>query len=72
MLKVYTRSDCSFCVKAKQYLKEHNVPFEEINIDYHPYVKEWLINEGHRQVPQIYDGDKLIEGGYTGLLKLIK
>jgi glutaredoxin 3 len=32
MIKVYSMNNCKYCEKAKEYLKEKNVPFEEINL----------------------------------------
>lgn len=32
MITVYTRSDCSFCVKAKTLLRVHNIPFTEVKV----------------------------------------
>ena len=36
MYKVYTKTNCSWCTKAKELLKKHNIEFEEINIDEDP------------------------------------
>ena len=31
---VYTTSTCPWCVRAKEYLKQKNVPFQEKNIEF--------------------------------------
>ena len=40
-------------------------------IDEDPAAREWLIAQGHRTAPQIYqNGQLFVEGGYQGLAKL--
>lgn len=31
-VKVYSTSTCPYCVRAKQFLKENNIPFEDIDV----------------------------------------
>ena len=31
-VKLYTRKLCGWCIDAKEYLKQHGIPFEEIDI----------------------------------------
>lgn len=31
-VKIFSTPDCSWCVKAKEYLKEKNIQFEEIDV----------------------------------------
>lgn len=71
MLKVYSKSNCPFCDKAKHLLTTKNVQFEVVNIEEQPEAREWLMAQGHRAVPQLYLGESLfVEGGYQGLAKL--
>jgi glutaredoxin len=71
MLTVYSKNNCSFCVQAKNYLKQKNIPFQEIKIDENQEAKEFILEQGHRTVPQIYLGETLfVQGGYQGLTKL--
>ena len=45
--------------------------YEEINIETDPQSRAWLIEQGHRTMPQIYhNGKLLVEGGAQGLAKL--
>ena len=61
---------CGYCVKAKSVLKNKGLDFEEINIEEKPEAREFVINEGHRTMPQIYvDGNSI--GGYNELLKYV-
>lgn len=32
IVKVYSTSTCPYCVRAKQFLKENNIPFEDIDV----------------------------------------
>jgi glutaredoxin 3 len=70
MITVYSKSNCPYCVQAKNLLKQKGIVFEEINIEETPSAREFIVAEGHRTVPQIYqDGKLLVEGGFTGLAK---
>ena len=62
---------------AKQYLERHGFEYEEIRVDTNPKARQFLIDEGHRTMPQIYhNGKLLVEGGGQALVqkdpKLIK
>ena len=46
-VKVYTTPTCPYCKKAKAWLKEHGVKFEEINV---------LENEAARHCRMLEDG----------------
>jgi glutaredoxin 3 len=71
MLTVYSKNNCPFCVQAKNLLTLKNIPFTEVKIDEDSTAKEFVLNEGHRTVPQIYlDGKLFVQGGYQGLSKL--
>lgn len=70
MITVYSKNNCPFCTQAKALLNKHEIAFEEVKIDENPAAREFVMTEGHRTVPQIYnDGQLLVEGGYTGLAK---
>jgi glutaredoxin 3 len=70
MITVYSKNNCPYCVQAKNLLKQKDIVFEEINIETTPGAREFIMAEGHRTVPQIYqDGKLLVEGGYMGLAK---
>ena len=70
MLTVYSKNNCPFCVKTKYLLEQRGIEFEEVKINETPEAREFIMNKGHRTVPQIYrDGRLLVEGGYTGLAR---
>ena len=66
---VYSKNMCGYCVQAKNWLKNKNIEYKEINIEEQPEAREFVISEGHRTMPQIYiDGKSM--GGYNELVKL--
>jgi glutaredoxin len=71
MLTVYSKNHCPFCDQAKALLKKKDIAFEEIKIDENADARQFIMEAGHRTVPQIYrNGQLFVEGGYTGLAKL--
>ena len=67
-VKVFTKYACGYCYMAKNLLKSKNITFEEVNIEDHPEAREFVINEGHRTMPQIYINEKNV-GGFDQLKK---
>ena len=68
MLTLYTKNNCGYCLQVKALLKNNNILFEEINIETDTEAREFVLNEGHRTMPQIYqEGKPFVEGGYQGL-----
>lgn len=52
-------------------LEQKGIPFKEIRVDLDPTARDFIVNAGHRTVPQIYYNDQVfVEGGYQGLAKL--
>ena len=71
MITVYTKNYCPYCVQAKKQLESMGFEYEEINIETDAESRSWLIEQGHRTMPQIYyQGKLLVEGGASGLAKL--
>lgn len=71
MLTVYSKNNCPFCEQAKGLLTKKDIPFEVVKIDENHEAREWLLEQQHRTVPQIYqDGKLFVEGGFQGLAKL--
>lgn len=71
MITVYTKNLCPYCDRAKAYLKRHDIPFRELNIEEDGEAREFLLIRGHKTVPQIYQHSALfVEGGCDGLTKL--
>lgn len=53
IVRMYCTSWCSDCHRAKKFLRERGVEFEEINIDESPEAEEIVMehNEGRRVIP---------------------
>lgn len=68
MLTVYSKNNCPYCVRAKALLEGKQVDYKEINIEEDPESRQFLLDQGLRSVPQIFNGDTLIPGGYQGLV----
>ena len=71
MITVYSKNHCPYCDQAKNYLKNKNISYREINIEQDPEAREFIQRQGLRTVPQIFmDGKIFVEGGWTGLSKM--
>lgn len=67
---VYSKDPCPYCVRAKSFLSDKGVAFEEIDLTDKPEEIDRIKQEtGWRTVPIIMINDKLI-GGYTDLKAL--
>lgn len=72
MLTVYSKNNCQFCDKATALLDLKGVEYNVVKIDEDNAAREFLVNEGHRAVPQIYkDGKLFVAGGFQGLQGLV-
>ena len=52
-LKVYGTTYCGDCRRAKNFLRERGIPFDEVNIDDAPEAVDLVmrVNDGRRKVP---------------------
>jgi glutaredoxin 3 len=64
-VKVYTKSACPYCVRAKALLDRKGVAYKEIDAEQDDSLRAWLVEAtGQRTVPQIFvDGRSL--GGFS-------
>lgn len=61
--KVYSKSWCPYCVRAKQLLTQLGVDFEEIDVERDPaQLAEMIRASGRRTVPQIWIGATHVGG----------
>lgn len=52
-------------------MTQKGVAFNEVRVDLDQEARTFIMEAGHRTVPQIYqDGRLFVEGGYQGLVKL--
>jgi glutaredoxin len=69
MITVYSKNNCPFCVQAKRLLESKNVDYREVNIEEVPDARQMLLDRGLRSVPQIFNEEELVPGGFQGLSK---
>lgn len=70
---VYTKSNCRFCVMAKNLLQSKQLPYSEIHVD--ETNAERIRNEFGsmiRTVPIVLDAKGSLIGGYTHLAQLLE
>jgi glutaredoxin 3 len=68
LITVYSKNQCPYWLQAKNLLNAKGIQFTEVKIDEDAEARKFVLSQGHRTVPQIYqDGKLLVEGGYTGL-----
>ena len=60
-MRIYTTSWCADCRRAREFLRERQLPFEEIDIDAHPEAAEFVkrVNSGKRKVPTFDIGGRV-------------
>jgi glutaredoxin-like YruB-family protein len=60
---LFSTSTCSWCRRAKRYLKERRVPFKEVNIERDPEAARDLVRKtGQTGVPVVKIGNRWIVG----------
>ena len=55
-LTLYTQENCNYCHELKKKLAAWDFKWHEINISYDLFAKDFLKENGHRTVPQLYHG----------------
>jgi glutaredoxin len=70
VITLYTKTPCPYCEQAKVWLKRNNIEYQTVDINSNRAAKDFLVSSGHKTVPQIYVGTRLlVEGGFEGLSK---
>jgi len=60
---IYSTPTCPYCYKVKDWLKEHNLDFEDINVaENHEAAKDMIEKSGQRGVPVIDINGKIVIG----------
>lgn len=73
MIKIFSKPNCPFCERSKQYLDALGVQYDTVDITKNAMAHSFLVKEGHKTVPQFYQEERLLfEGGYTELVKYSK
>ncbi len=66
---LYQFETCPYCAKVRNYMDEHNIEYEKVNVSYEredTQRKELLAKSGVGTVPVIKDGDKYV--GDSGVI----
>lgn len=70
MITLYSKPNCPYCDQAKTWLTKNDIAFEVLDISKDTAARDFLVSSGHKTVPQIYVGTRLlVEGGFSGLSK---
>ena len=70
-VRIFTTTYCSYCDRAKAFMKEKGIAYEEVDVTGNDAARDELVRKSHgrKTVPQIFIGDEAI-GGYTDLIAL--
>jgi len=70
LLVLYSQDRCGYCVLLKKHLNEWGQSFTEKNITYNAEAKQFLREQGHKTVPQLYyAGNDMLKGDSVYLTK---
>lgn len=53
MLKVFTKNNCIQCKFTEKMLKEHDVAYQDINLDEHPEKIDYVKSLGYKATPVV-------------------
>ncbi|PJE57547.1 MAG: NrdH-redoxin [Candidatus Portnoybacteria bacterium CG10_big_fil_rev_8_21_14_0_10_38_18] len=74
MVKVYSTPTCPYCVTLKNFLKEHNIQFEDIDVSQNELAqKEMIEKSGQYGVPVVdIDGQIIVGFDQDRIKQLLK
>ena len=73
ILTIYTKPGCTYCAQAKAHLNGLSIAYEEIDITKDEAKRNWILSQGHKTLPVLYVGEKLlVPGGFNGLKTMRK
>jgi glutaredoxin 3 len=63
MVKVYSTAACPYCTMAKQYLKDHGIEFEDLDVsNSQELAEEMIAKSGQMGVPVLEINGKIVIG----------
>jgi glutaredoxin-like YruB-family protein len=63
MVKVFSTPTCPYCHTLKEYLKERNVSFEDIDVSQDEAARNYMIEKtGKMEVPVVEIDGQIVEG----------
>ncbi len=60
-ITLYTKNNCPQCMMTKHFFNQHNIQYQEINLDTHPEYTEQLKEKGFFSLPVVVDSKQTIE-----------
>jgi glutaredoxin-like YruB-family protein len=71
-IKIYTISTCPWCKKTKEFFKDHNIKYKEVDVAKNPKAaKEMIEKSGQTGVPIIEINGEIITGFDVKKLKKV-
>jgi glutaredoxin 3 len=71
-IRVYSKKNCPYCVRAKALLDKKGVAYQEIDVEGNDDLRIWLAEaSGQKTVPQIFVGERPL-GGFSDIDALDK
>lgn len=64
MVKVYSTPTCPYCVTLKNFLKEHNIQFEDIDVSQNELAQKEMIEKSSQYGVPVVDIDGQIIVGF--------
>jgi len=66
-VRLYSKKNCPYCVRAKALLDGKGVAYEEIDVEGKDDLRIWLAEaSGQKTVPQIFAGERSL-GGFSDI-----
>lgn len=64
MIKVYSKTNCVACKFTKNWLKNNNLDFKEVNVDEDLDAFNYLLANNLRTLPVVFNDSELIAMGF--------
>ncbi|UCB56424.1 MAG: glutaredoxin family protein [Candidatus Omnitrophota bacterium] len=62
-VKIYSIPTCPYCIRAKQFLKENNIPFEDVDVSENQEAAQEMIDKsGQMGVPVLDINGEIVTG----------
>jgi len=65
MIKIYSTTTCPYCEMAKDYLKKHNVNYENVDVSNDEKAQQEMIKKSHQMGVPVIDIDGAIIVGFN-------
>lgn len=63
-VKVYSTPTCPWCIKTKQFLRDNNITFEDVDVSSRPQAAEEMIRKSGQMAVPVLDIDGEIIVGF--------